>query len=585
MPPPRQTIAEWAAQERKLSPEASAEPGQWMNERAPHAVAPMEAMSPGDPCETVVLKWSAQSAKSEVLLNCIGFYASNDPGPIMAIQPNMKPMGESFSKDRVSPMFRDTPSLSNMFKDTGRRESNNTISHKVFPGGHLTIAGANSPSSLASRPIRILLMDEVDRFEATKEGDAQKLAEKRTRTFHNRKILKVSTPTYENFGIDAEYDVCQQQWQWHLACLHCGEYQFPIFKFFQFDKENPEATTYSCGHCGAIHTHEDEFKVKATGKWVCLRDSGDKSKGFHFNQWASPFARWSETVTEFLNAKDDPQKLQTVINTAFAETWSEQGDSVDPDSLMGRRENYDVAPADVLLLVAGVDVQDDRLEMEVVGYGEGEESWGIEYNTIWGDPGRPDVWRDLDAALQRDFKTEDGRRLNIAAACVDSGGHHTSAVYDFCSKRAGRRVFAIKGMAGEGKPIVSASNTKRYGRTGGNVRLFTVGVDTVKRIVMSRLNIDDGPGSCHFPTRYDEEYFAQLTAEEIRTKYIKGVPTQFWYQTRKRNEALDIRVYALAALKLLNPVWTALKDVRDNPVEKPKQKPKQSRPFATSWKN
>jgi len=539
-------------------------------------------MSPSDPCEIVVLKWSAQSAKSEVLLNCAGFYMANDPGPIMAVQPNMKPMGESFAKDRIAPMMRDTPALSGLIKDTGRRESNNTIFHKVFPGGHLTISGANSPSSLASRPIRVLLMDEVDRFEATREGDAQKLAEKRTRTFHNRKILKVSTPTYENHGIDAEYSNCQQKWQWHVACLHCGEFQFPEFKFFHWEKDQPDTTSYTCGACGAVHQPNEEFKVKATGKWVCIEDSGNKSKGYHFNQWASPFARWSETVAEFLNAKDDPLKLQTVINTAFAETWSEAGESVDPASLFSRRESYSFVPLGALVLVAGVDVQGDRLELEVIGYGEGEESWGIEYRVIWGDPGRPEVWSDLDRILSQTYKTEDGRSLPISATCIDSGGHHTSAVYDFCSKRAGRRVFAVKGMAGEGKPIVSAANVKRYGRTGGNVRLFTIGVDTCKRIVMGRLGVEEGAGLCHFPMTYDEQYFDQLTAEEIRTKYQQGVPTQFWYQIRSRNEALDIRVYALAALKLLNPVWTAL---RQAPDERPQKKKQSTKPFATNWKN
>ncbi|MCP4972217.1 MAG: phage terminase large subunit family protein, partial [Prochlorococcus sp.] len=222
------------------------------------------------------------------------------------------------------------------------------------------------------------------------------------------------------------------------------------------------------------------------------------------------------------------------------------------------------------------------LECEVIGYGEGEESWGIEYRQIWGDPAKAETWNALDNILRQTFTTEDGRQLPISAACVDSGGHHTTAVYEYAGKRAGQRIFAVKGMAGEGKPIVSAASTKRYGRTGGSVRLFTVGVDTGKRIVMSRLGIQEGPGHCHFPMSYDEEYFAQLTAEEIRTKYLKGVPTQYWYQTRARNEALDIRVYALAAVKLLNPVWTAIKQQQSKP--KQEKAKRRSGSFATNWK-
>ncbi len=224
-PPPRLSVSEWAGRYRFLSPEASAEPGLWNNARARHLIEPMERLNPHSQTERVVLKFSSQSAKTEFLLNFIGYVIDLDPGPILAIQPNVTPMGEAFSKDRVKPMLRDSPTLAAKIGAAKGRTSAQTITHMVFPAGHLTIAGANSPAGLASRPIRYLLCDELDRWEITKEGDPLLLARKRLQTFRARRTAKeliVSSPTYDDIGICAEYARCTQQWEWHLSCQHCG---------------------------------------------------------------------------------------------------------------------------------------------------------------------------------------------------------------------------------------------------------------------------------------------------------------------------------------------------------------------------
>jgi phage terminase large subunit GpA-like protein len=529
---------------------------------------PSDYMSPSSPTEKVVLKFSAQSGKTEILLNVLGFYAAEMPGPILVVQPNQKPMSEEFSKNRVTPMFRDTPALASLLTDEGgRKHSTNTILSKQFPGGTLSMIGANSPSSLASRPIRVLLCDEIDRYVATKEGDALALATKRTRTFSNRKILVASTPTFEEMGVYREYEQCERQYVWQLRCLGCDEYSYPQLENFLWDDRDASSARLVCHECGYIHEHHEEFRSKATGKWVKVLDDGDRTVGFQFNQFCSPFALWSETISEFLLAQGSPERLQAVTNTAFCKPWVIQGEVVDTAKVMARAEDYQLVPDKVLVLTAGVDTQDDRLEIEVVGWVDGEESWQVQYHVIHGDTSDPKTWSQLDKYLGQEFTLEGGRKLGISCTCIDSGGHRTTEVYTFCAQRVNRRIFAIKGVAGEGKPIISASQNKMWGNQHKKTKLFLVGVDGAKRIVHARMQQEEhGEGYCHLPKSLDQEWYDQFAAEELRTKNVGGRDVWHWVQTRVRNEALDCRVYAFAAMRLLHPVWQQLASNRE---EKP----------------
>lgn len=534
----------------------------------------MEALSPSDPCETVILKWSSQVGKTEVLNNAVGYVIDRDPGPCLVIQPNVKPMGEAWSKDRLAPMLRDTPALRGKLSESNKLQSDNTILHKKFPGGHLTVGGANSPAGLASRPIRYLFCDEIDRYEKTKEGSSIKLARKRTATFWNRKVLYVSSPTYPGVGIDAEYDGAEQQFEWRLTCEHCGETQFPCFRHFEFDSKTVRRTgkvEYVCEACGGIHDSDHEYRIKRSGQWVQVKDEGWRSKAYWMNQFGSPFVRWADTIIEFLDAKDDPEKLQTVTNTAFAEVWRTDGDGISENALFDRRERYPAdVPAGGLVLVCAVDVQGDRLELEVVAFGEGEESWGVEQRVIYGDPSERDaatgrlgrVWRDLDGVLDLTYTHESGVELKIEGMVIDSGGHSTQEVYEYVKARSTRRVFAIKGANDIAKPIVSAPSEAKIARTGQKVKLHSVGVGRAKEIIYQRLQLELGEGGeppagyCHFPESYPFEYFEQIAAEELREARRRGVLVRYWHQKRKRNEALDLRVYALWLIRLLNPAWS-----------------------------
>ena len=549
-PPPDLTVSEWADENRRLSSEASAEPGRWKTSRAPYQREILDAVN--DPlCEMVVVMSSAQVGKTELLLNTIGYYVDYDPAPILLLQPTLE-MAQAFSKDRLAPMVRDTPALRTKISDSKARDSGNTILHKSFPGGHITMAGANSPSSLASRPIRILLADEVDRFpsSAGTEGDPFNLAKKRTTTFWNKKILAVSTPTVKGASrIEQLYEDSSQE-QYQLACPTCDHYQPLSWSQIDF-----ETAGHACCKCGVIASQHEW--LKNPGLWIAQQDH-NSVRGFHLNELVSPWRRWEQIIADFREAKKRPDTLKVWVNTSLGETWEEEGDGVDHDILYRRREHYPCAvPEDAVVLTCAVDVQDDRLEIEVQGWGAGEENWRVDLRIMHGDPARPELWKELAEFLETKYQHESGAMLTIACTVIDSGGHFTQEVYKFVKPREGRRVYAIKGKGGPGMPIVGRPSRSNLGK----VQLFSVGVDTAKEIVLARLKVTDpGAGYVHFPVRdgFDEEYFQQLTAEQCITSFVNGRPVRKWKKTRRRNEAFDLAVYNMAALYILNPNFQAL---------------------------
>lgn len=548
------TVSEWADQYRRLPPEDSAEPGQWQTSRAEYQRGIMDAFS--DPLVSqVVVMSSAQIGKTQILNNVAGYYIDQDPGPLLVIQPTVD-MGEAWSKDRFTPMVRDTDCLRGKLGDPKAKISENTILHKRFHGGHLTVVGANSPSSLASRPIRIVLADEVDRYpvSAGTEGDPVSLAYKRTTTFWNRKIGLFSTPTVKGESrIEAAFEGSDKRF-FHVPCPHCSEFQTLEWKNVRWPEGEPLAATYSCEFCGAVLDEADKALMVLKGQWRATGESSGVA-GFFISELYSPWSTWGQMAASFLAAKNSQETLKTWINTSLGQCWEESGEKVDESSLMSRREDYPAAvPDGVLVITAGVDVQADRLEMEIRGWGLGEESWGIDYLTLHGDPNRPEVWQALEDVLGEQFTDTQGRAFPIGATCIDSGGHHTQIVYDFAKKHAGRRVFAIKGVGGPGIPVVSSPKARRSGRERRPVALFSVGVDQVKAMMLTRLNQTlPGPGTYHFPLHYDEEYFLQLTSERAVRKFRAGMAYIEWQKTRPRNEALDCNVYAYAAFRLLNP--------------------------------
>lgn len=577
-PPPVLTVSQWADEYRRLSPEASAEPGRWNTDRAPYQRAIMDAVNDAR-CEDIIIMSSAQVGKTELILNIIGYYIDYDPSPILALQPTLE-MAQTFSKDRLAPMLRDTPALKGKVKDARSRDSGNTILHKTFPGGHITMVGANSAAGLASRPIKVVLMDEVDRYPASAgtEGDPIKLAEKRTTTFWNRKKIKVSTPTIKGRSpIEKEFLTSSME-EWNVPCPCCGKYQ-P----YEWGRIHFSDVTMECKFC-LEHISERDWKSNP-GKWVAAKEN-NKKRGFHLNELASPWKHWEEIIEDFKEAdrdrkQGDIEKLKTFVNTALGEPWEERGEAADDNVLLSRRERYNAdLPDGVLLVTAGVDVQDDRFEVEITGWGKGYESWGILYKKIKCNLEQEEAWDKLEQFLDTELYFENGNSLLIAATCIDTGGHFTSEAYKFLKKmeRKQKKIFGIKGMGGEGIPLINKISTNNVEK----VRIFILGVDSGKEILMTRLKtVDEGPGYCHFPINadrgYDETYIKGLTSEQRVVSVKDNRATLKWVKkSGTRNEPLDLRNYSTAAAEILRPDWDVLeKKIRQGINYMKKQPPKE----------
>ncbi len=550
-PPPKLTVSEWADTYRQLSRESSAVSGQWSTSKAEYQRGMMDAVSDSR-YETVVLMTCAQIGKTELINNVLGYHIHQDPAPILVVHPTVE-MANAWSKDRLSPAIRDTPVLTRLIADPKSRDSGNTVLHKSFTGGRVTASGANSPASLASRPCRLVLMDEVDRFplSAGSEGDPVGLAKRRSATYYNRKIVLVSTPTETGSSrIAAAYEESDQR-KYFVPCPHCGEHQVLKWSNVKWNDNDPSSAHYVCDECGSVWTELDRSRAIRRGEWRATAEAKGKVAGFHLNGIYSPWTRLEDAVQDFLTSKSDPMRLRTFVNTFLGETFdSERGEQLDETDLINRAEDWgDQIPEEVLLITAGVDTQDDRLEVELIGWGRGEESYSLAYHTLYGDPSTAELWLRLDDVLKTPFSHPITGEMVCRSACVDSGGHYTQQVYNYCRTRVGRRIFAIKGVGGEGRPIVGRPSKSNIGK----VNLFPVGVDTAKEVVMARLRIKEpGEGYCHFPTGRSEEYYRMLTSEKRVVKYYKGRPRNEWVKTRTRNEALDCRVYGTAALSILN---------------------------------
>ena len=586
--PPTLKISEWADKYRRLSPESSAEAGQWRTDRAEYQRGILDAFNNTN-IERIVVMTSSQVGKTEILLNAIGYYIDQNPSPMLCVQPTLA-MGQAFSKDRLAAMIRDSDKLKDSVKDARSRDSGNTTMHKAFAGGHISIVGSNSASGLASRPIRILLMDEVDRYEtsAGSEGSPISLAIARTKTFWNRKIFMCSTPTVK--GISAIEDAFEESDQryYHVPCPECNHKQVLKWKNVVWDDEKPETANYACDGCGAVISESKKQWMIKNGEWIATKPT-NKVAGFHISELYSVWSTWADMAKNFLEAKKNPETLKTFINTSLGESWEEQGDSVEYETLLERRLNYDFTniPEDVLVLTAGCDVQKDRIELQLVGWGKDYLAYVCDYKIFWGDPNSQNVWSDLDAYLKKRFKTDSDRIIPISCTTIDSGGHHTNMVYQFTKPRQGRRVFAIKGLSTAGKPI--ANRPTFVGKN--KAVLYGVGTDSAKEAIFARLATDPDQTTLHFCSDLDEEYFKQLTAEKRITKFVRGRKTLAWKQIRPRNEALDTLVYNFAAIYILNPNFDSIEHKILTQESKPQQK-SQNTPkkginrgnFATSWK-
>ncbi len=576
-PPEDLTVSQWADKNRRLTSESSAEVGKWRTSRTPYMFDILDSFT--DPLiEHIVVVAASQVGKSETINNMVGYCIDQDPGPILLIQPTIDDV-KRYSEMRIAPMIRETRCLKRKVADPKSRDAANTKRQKSFPGGVLVMTGSNVAHDLSSMPIRYVFGDERDRWatSAGSEGDPWELAVARTRTFYNKKMVEVSTPTVKGASaIENSYNLGTME-RWKTQCPHCGEYVELTFDNIRFEYDAAEngdkkifhisEIFYVCPECGGI---SDEHTMKSQpAKWVATVPEArkhHKTRSFWLTAWVSPWATWESIILQFLQAGTDSAKLQVVYNTQFGELWEERGDMASEDDVMARREVYEAeVPDGVLLLTCGVDTQDDRLEYEVVGHRRFGETWGIKKGVILGRPDTEEVWERLDEVLSHKYKFKSGVSLQISLTFIDEGGHFTQEVRQHCLARQYDHVFAIKGANRPDIPYTAPPKKQKIvvnGKVIGQVWVYEIGVNAGKQKIVDNLRVQSpGANYCHFPLRddYGKQFFKQLMSEHLA--YVPKLKHPWQWQKipgHERNEAFDIRNYNLAACEILSPDWDAI---------------------------
>lgn len=604
-PPPLLTVSEFCDRELVVTtgPLAGTH---WQTDFAPYQRGILDAVhEPG--VEYVVVRGSSQFGKTSIAVAVVAYHIAHDPCPILIVEPTVDPMARDFAKNRLDPVIAASPKLRESVSKRRAKDSSNTILAKTFRGGSLSIGGANSAASLAARSIRVLILDEVDRYpaELPGEGSTIQIALKRTAAYRGRRrIMLLSTPTVKDGAIDAWFKRGDQR-RFYVPCPQCKRMHAFEWRNVRWEDGDPDTARLHCPACDYAIDDAQRVSILGHGEWrpENLQRKDRAIASFHVWEAYSPFSSLREIVGAFLRAREaqkagDKGEMHTWQNTTLGEPVEpEKGEGVEPHALLSRVEVYGAeVPAGACFLTMGVDTQDDRLEALVVGWGPGEESWLVDRQRLPGDTSQPGPWLALDGLLQRQYQHEGGSRLSIAATCLDTAGHRTKEAYDFALKqlRAARhRVYATIGRDGQ-RPIVSSPSPRTYGKEARPVDLYTVGVDAAKSLVQTRLALEEpGPGFVHIPgalrsgeaetpvTWVDDELAQQLTSERLVTRFTKGLPVQVWKQIRPRNEMLDCKVLALAAL-LLSRV--DLKQVADRLSRPPLPTPPAApRPARSPW--
>jgi phage terminase large subunit GpA-like protein len=605
-PEPDMTVSQWADSYRMLSPKASAAPGPWRTSRTPYLREIMDCLSPSHPCSEVTFKKGVQIGGSEAGFNWIGAVIDLWPGPAIMVLPT-EGVAKAQVRQRIDTMIDSTPRLREKVSEVRSRSAANTATEKDFPGGVLYVAWATSAAGLASKPIRYVYADEIDKYPANVggEGDPLVLVEKRANTFARRKIFRCSSPVEKGGRIDRHWEASDQR-HYHVPCPQCGHEQW--LKWGQMRWKLREVTELACTVCGVTREQETAAAIVAcaacggapeaqrmttrdtehverawiecegcqqsieernktamleAGHWVAHRPGPGRPPGFQLSALYSPIGwfSWVDAVRQWIAAAADTtgELEKTFVNTVLGEGSERKGEKIGAESLRSRIDGYrlgTVVPGGALMLTAAVDVQGDRLEYAIKGWGRGEESWLVDWGQIYGDPSRTgegSVWGELEKLLHRSYPHESGATLRVAAMAIDSGdGNRTQEVYLFCSKWSRRHVFAVKGASTARRPILgrpSEVDITHRGRTiKRGARVFLVGTDTAKDQIHHRLALRDCAGALHFPQGLPDSYFEEFTAERRAPRYVKGFVVFEWIKNPgARNEAWDLEVYNLAA--------------------------------------
>jgi len=571
-PIPRYTVSEWADKHRFLTSVSSAEPGRYRTNRTPYLKEIQDHLGKTSDAQEIVFQKGSQIGATETMNNFVGYSIHINPSIILLVMPTEEAIKKN-SRTRIKPMIESAPVLRDRIKAVGSKDAENTITSKSFPGGVLLMIGANSPVGLASTPAAKIMMDEVDRFplSAGAEGSPVDLARARARTFQNRKIFLASTPTNEGESvINAEFKDGDQRY-YNIPCQGCGDKFTFKFEYLTYDEGKPETTRMACPECGFLHEERHKTIMLENGVWIPTAVSSSTRKfSYHLSALYSPagFYSWEELIRDYLKVKNDVNKYRTFVNTVLGETFKIKGDAPDSENLYNRREEYPIGtiPKGVYFLTMGVDIQGDRIEGEVVGWGRGRETWSIEYFVFVGDTSKPEVWEMLSNQITKQYECGDSM-MSINLTCVDAG-YKTSTVYDFVSKFSYSKVVPIMGRDSVKDVMVSPPRAYNVAKSGKKIegrKIWYLGTSLLKSELYGFLKLKpkeiegkDGltevypEGYCHFP-QYDRHYFKMLTAEQQEQVINKKGFAEYQWTKKSgaRNEALDVRNYARAAAYII----------------------------------
>jgi len=611
MPADPMTVDQWADRHRILSTKGSAEPGPWRTDRTPYLREPMQCLSPSSPWRRVVLMFGSQMGKTEVVLNWLGAIIHLWPAPTLLVQPTLD-MAKRLNRQRLEPLLRETPVLSDLIAPARARDSGNTMFLKEFRGGLFVLTGANSGSGLQSMPAAYLLADEVSSypFEADDKGDPLENAEARTSTFPMGKILTTSTPgTRGMCRITSEYETRSDRRQLAVLMPCCGSLE--VLRWREHMKwDRPDGEVFAqCPACGERVSEHHKTTMLAGAVWQATAKGDGITAGFHLPGWYAPagWTSWEQIRDEFLRAKADPLLLKGWVNKRAAEAWEDEAVAViNAEGLMARAQaetfSSGTCPEGVVLLLMAVDTQDTWLETTVWGFGRGEEMWRIWHQKVEGSPAEADVWEQIDSIRKTEWPMEGGGTLTVRHCGVDTGGHFTQEAYEYCRQRSREGVVALKGSSTKAAPALGKGSRVDVNARGQTIKkgltLYQVGGDTLKRTIYARLKRDSpGPGAIHLPNDVTEEYLQGLTCERLVPRMVKGFQVLGWENpSGARNEPLDLTVYALVILELVKrrynraTLWdqlTAAAEERKAGQAKSKPKRRRSEPsgpgFVTGW--
>ncbi|WP_095128710.1 phage terminase large subunit family protein [Pseudomonas sp. Irchel s3h14] len=565
-PDPDVWVDEWADEYMRIPRDTgAAEPGQYRTSRTPYAREPMRCLSPAHPCKRVVTMVASQLMKTQIALNWIGGLIHMAPSNILTLLPSLG-LAKRVSS-RIGKTIKATPVLRERVASSRSRDSRNTMDTKEFEGGSLYVTTAGSAANLSELSARYVYGDEIDRWEVDigEEGDPIELAETRGSTFgRNAKFYFSSSPTIKGASRISDLFEGSDQRYYYVPCPTCGHMQILEWERLHYSKDY-SVVHYECAgpECDVLIEEYNKGEMLAKGEWRAHAEGDGETVGFHLNALYSPLGwmDWKSLAKQFekakkAQAKGDLEPMQVFYNTRLAKVWDSAQEQTKADVLRQRARLEDFTlgslSAAVLMITGSVDVQANRLEFMAMGWGVGMERWVVDYQVVSGDPADERTWAALDELLKAKYRHPCGVGLGILAVAVDSGGHHTDEVYQFCRVRRWRNVFAIKGASKPGKPVIaqrpSMVDVTWKGQTERNgAELWFVGTDTAKDWIYNRYPFESGPGALHFANDLPDDFFDQCVAERKVARYIRGHKRIEWVKGKaERNEALDLMVYCLA---------------------------------------